>query len=74
MGGVPLPATLPAFNSLMTDALDHVETPVGLRIYEIGADYLLGHATDEFGIERVELWPFNRTAPGGQAGDDPVSR
>ena len=103
-GDLPLPETLPAFATLMIDALDHlwveefrildgtfeipgqehsegplwtvfdpagqvlgfVETPLGLEIYEIGADYLLGHTTDEDGVEYVQLWPLKRTGPGGQ--------
>ena len=95
---LPLPETLPAFATLLTDALDHlwvaefrildgefeipgqetsegplwtvfdpdghvlgfVETPLGLRVFEIGANYLLGHSTDEDGVEYVELWPLRR--------------
>ena len=45
--------------------LGFVETPPGLHIYEIGADYLLGHATDEDGIEYVRLWPLERTGAEG---------
>ena len=103
MGEVPLPETLPAFATVLTDAIDHlwvqefrildgefeipgqeasagpvwtvfdpdghvlgfVETPSGLHIYEIGADYLLGHATDEDGVEYVRLWPLERTGAEG---------
>ena len=103
-GDLPLPETLPAFATVLTDAIDHlwvqefrilegefeipgqetsagpvwtvfdpdghvlgfVETPLGLEIYEIGADYLLGHTTDEDGVEYVQLWPLKRTGPGGQ--------
>ena len=43
--------------------LGFVETPPGLHIYEIGADHILGHATDEDGIEYVQLWPLDRTSP-----------
>ena len=101
MGEIPLPETLPAFATVLTDAIDHlwvreftildgefeipgqetsagpvwtvfdphghvlgfVETPPGLLIYEIGADYILGHETDEDGIEYVQLWPLSRTRP-----------
>jgi len=101
MGEIPLPETLPAFATVLTDAIDHlwvqefaildgefeipgqetsagpvwtvfdpdghvlgfVETPPGLLIYEIGADYILGHETDEDGIEHVRLWPLSRTEP-----------
>lgn len=103
MGDIPLPETLPAFATLMTDALHHlwveefrildgefeipgqetsegplwtvfdpdghvlgfVETPPDLRIHEIGADYLLGHATDTLGVEYVQVWPLDRTGPEG---------
>ncbi len=40
--------------------LGWVETPDGLEIYEIGADYLLGDARDEFGVEYVQLWSLER--------------
>lgn len=39
-----------------------VETPAGLEIYEIGANYLLGKATDELRAEHVQLWPLDRSA------------
>lgn len=45
--------------------LGFVETPLDLRIYEIGADYLLGHTTGELGVESVELWPLARPGPDG---------
>lgn len=45
--------------------LGFVETPPGLHIYEIGADYILGHSTDEDGIEHVQLWPLDRSDPEG---------
>ena len=37
-----------------------LETPMGLRIDEIGEDYILGVARDELGVERVQLWPLER--------------
>lgn len=40
--------------------LGFVETPSGLRIYEIGADYILGRATDDLGVEYVQVWPLSR--------------
>ena len=40
--------------------LGWVETPDGLEIYEIGADYLLGDARDELGVEYVQLWSLER--------------
>ena len=41
-------------------ALGLVETPAGLTIYEIGADYILGKRTGELDIESVELWGLSR--------------
>ena len=41
-----------------------VETPTDLRIYEIGDDYILGETSDEMGVERVQLWPLDRSPPG----------
>lgn len=41
-------------------ALGFVETPAGLTIYEIGADYILGKRTGELDIESVELWGLSR--------------
>lgn len=41
-------------------ALGFVETPAGLSLLEIGEDYLLGHTTDELGIERVQVWELAR--------------
>ena len=41
-------------------ALGFIETPDGLTIHEIGADYLLGRATDEMGVESVQVWALER--------------
>lgn len=41
-------------------ALGFIETPDGLTIYEIGADHLLGRATDEMGVESVQVWALER--------------
>lgn len=41
--------------------LGFVETPLELDVFEIGADYLLGRATDEIGIERIQVWELERT-------------
>ncbi|MDE2763113.1 MAG: hypothetical protein OXK74_10060 [Gemmatimonadota bacterium] len=41
-------------------ALGFIETPEGLTVYEIGADYLLGRATDEMGVESVQVWALER--------------
>lgn len=37
-----------------------VETPSGLRIFEIGRDYILGRSRDELGVEYVQLWALER--------------
>ena len=43
--------------------LGFVETPKELDwILEIGEDHLLGHATDELGVESIQLWPLERSA------------
>ncbi len=41
-------------------ALGFVETPAGLSVLEIGADYILGLATDEIGIERIQVCALER--------------
>ena len=40
--------------------LGFVETPVGMNIWEIGEDYILGHIEDELGVEYVQVLPLNR--------------
>ncbi len=40
--------------------LGFIETPDGLTILEIGADYVLGHTTDDLGVESVQVWPLER--------------
>jgi len=87
---VPVAEHLPALDSVMVDALDHlwvrefespadvapgvlwtvfdpeghvlgfVETPEGLNIYEIGGNYLLGHALTGLEVESVQLWSLDR--------------
>ncbi len=42
---------------------DFVETPEGLRIYEIGEDYIPGHSMDELGVETIQVWPRERRGP-----------
>lgn len=37
-----------------------VETPPGLDVLEIGADYVLGRVTDELGVEYVHVWALDR--------------
>ena len=41
--------------------LGFVETPEGLRIWEIGEDYILGRADDGLGVESVQVWPLERS-------------
>ena len=41
-------------------ALGFVETPEDLRIFEIGADYVLGLVTDAFDVETIQLWSLTR--------------
>ena len=38
-----------------------VETPPGLDVFEIGEDYVLGRAMDEFDVEHVQMWPLDRS-------------
>ena len=87
---MPLPETLPAFDAVMSDALDHlwvreypvpgretsyrlwtvfgpdgrvlgyVETPPGLWIQEIGADYILGRTVGDLGVQYVQKWPLRK--------------
>ena len=38
-----------------------VETSLDLEVFEIGEDYLLGRVMDELNVERVQLWPLDRT-------------
>ena len=40
--------------------LGFVETPAEFEVFEVGADYLLGRATDEVGIERIQVWELER--------------
>ena len=41
--------------------LGFVETPGGLRIHEVGADYILGRATDDLGVEYAQVRPLSRS-------------
>jgi hypothetical protein len=40
--------------------LGRFETPSGLDVLEIGADYILGRRIGDFDIESVELWSLVR--------------
>ena len=87
---IPLPETLPAFDQVVGDAVDHlwvreyrvpgsdaphrlwtvfdpegrvlghVETPPGLGVFEIGADFILGLAIGDLGVQHVQVWPLRR--------------
>ena len=89
---VPIADQLPAFGSVLADALDHLwveeyevpgedsraplwtvfdpegralgffETPTGLEILEIGANYILGRVEDEFGGHFMQVWALERSA------------
>ncbi|MYA12284.1 MAG: hypothetical protein F4087_10700 [Gemmatimonadetes bacterium] len=50
-----------------------VETPPGLVIYEIGADYILGKVRDELRVEYVQLWPLDRSGVQAVAGSTPTN-
>ena len=39
-----------------------VPTPAIVTVFEIGEDYILGEATDELGVEYVQLWGLDRQA------------
>jgi len=40
--------------------LGSLETPAGLELFEIGADYVLGRYTDDLDVEYVQLWTLGR--------------
>jgi hypothetical protein len=44
-------------------ALGKVETPLGLRIFEIGEGYILGVMRDELDVEWLQLYALNKPAP-----------
>ncbi|MDE2795970.1 MAG: hypothetical protein OXL34_14205 [Gemmatimonadota bacterium] len=41
--------------------LGFVDTPAGLDVYEIGEDHILGLATDELGVEYIQVWALERS-------------
>ena len=56
-------------------ALGFVETPSGLTIHEIGADYILGRRTGDMDVESVELWGLTRCPESVRAAEsDPLCR
>lgn len=40
--------------------LGFVETPAGLKIHQIGEDYVLGHAEGDMDVEMIQVWPLVR--------------
>ena len=40
--------------------LGYFETPEGMALLEIGADFILGKVRDELGVESVQLWRLER--------------
>ena len=44
-------------------ALGFAETPDGFRVFEIGADYILGRTIDELGVEYVQFLELHRSNP-----------
>lgn len=59
--GEPVPAWT-VFDS-KGRVLGLMDLPSDLSIFEIGEDYILGRVSDELGIERVQLWPLDRSDP-----------
>jgi hypothetical protein len=48
--------------------LGHVEMPASLTVHQIGADWVIGVATDDLDVERVGLYRLDRGPAGGSAG------
>lgn len=40
--------------------LGWVDLPPGLRVFDIGEDYVLGRTLDDLGVERVQVWTLRR--------------
>ena len=58
--GIDRPAPLWTVFDPEGRALGFIETPEGLTVLEIGADYLLGRVTDDLGVESVQVWGLER--------------
>lgn len=58
--GIDRPAPLWTVFDPEGRALGFIETPEGLTLLEIGADYLLGRVTDDMGLESVQVWGLER--------------
>jgi len=53
--------------------LGFIETPEGLTVLEIGANYILGQATDDLGVESVQVWPLGRQGASSAQGSSDSS-
>ena len=58
--GIERPAPLWTVFDPEGRAMGFIETPGGLTVFEIGADYLLGRVTDDVGVESVQVWVLER--------------
>ncbi|MCY4399406.1 MAG: 6-bladed beta-propeller [Gemmatimonadetes bacterium] len=58
--GIDRPAPLWTVFDPEGRALGFIETPDGLTVFEIGADYLLGRMRDDVGVESVQVWALER--------------
>ncbi len=58
--GMDRPAPLWTVFNAEGRVLGFIETPEGLTVLEIGADYILGQAADDLGVESVQVWPLER--------------
>jgi hypothetical protein len=57
-----LPGQAPRWDIFAPDGvwLGTLSLPAGVAVHDIGEDYLLGVATDELGVERVEVYRLDR--------------
>ncbi|MYJ69357.1 MAG: hypothetical protein F4087_12745 [Gemmatimonadetes bacterium] len=58
--GMDRPAPLWTVFDAEGRVLGFIETPEGLTVLEIGADYILGQTTDDLGVESVQVWALER--------------
>ena len=49
-----------------------VEMPSGLRVFEIGEDYILGRSRDDLGVEYVQLRALSRADPASPRDGEPI--
>lgn len=62
--GEDLPGTLWTIFDPEGRVLEHLQTPEGMVVYEIGEDYIPGTVRDEMDVPTVHMWSLERT-PGG---------